>query len=60
MAYYKAAATEDGHERAGHGNFVKMMGRANKMTATSIAVNQNDYSAEERTTIDIKKEPFYG
>jgi predicted DNA-binding ribbon-helix-helix protein len=28
MLYYKAAATEQGHERAGHGNFKKMMTRA--------------------------------
>jgi len=28
MLYYKAAATEDGHKRAGHGGFKQMMARA--------------------------------
>jgi len=28
MLYYRAAATEEGHSRAGHGNFTKMLARA--------------------------------
>lgn len=28
MLYYRAASTEDGHERAGHGNFKNMITRA--------------------------------
>jgi predicted DNA-binding ribbon-helix-helix protein len=28
MLYYRAAATEDGHNRAGHGNFANMIRRA--------------------------------
>lgn len=28
MLYYRAAATDDGHRRAGHGSFLKMMERA--------------------------------
>lgn len=28
MLYYRAASTEDGHRRAGHGNFMNMMNRA--------------------------------
>lgn len=60
MAYYKAAATEEGHEKAGHGNFLKMMGRANKMVPPAKPVNQNDVADEERTTKTLKKEPYYG
>jgi len=37
MLYYKAAATEDGHSRAGHGLFSNMMQRA-RMTPEMIAV----------------------
>jgi predicted DNA-binding ribbon-helix-helix protein len=37
MLYYKAAATEDGHSRAGHGQFSNMMQRA-RMTPEMIAV----------------------
>jgi predicted DNA-binding ribbon-helix-helix protein len=29
MLYYKAASTEEGHVRSGHGNFEKMRARAN-------------------------------
>lgn len=29
MLYYKAAATEDGHEKAGHGDFEKALSRRN-------------------------------
>jgi predicted DNA-binding ribbon-helix-helix protein len=28
MLYYRAAATDDGHRKAGHGSFTKMMERA--------------------------------
>ena len=28
MLYFRAATTEDGHQRAGHGNFAKMIHRA--------------------------------
>lgn len=28
MLYYRAAATDDGHRKAGHGNFMKMLERA--------------------------------
>jgi len=37
MLYYKAAATEDGHSRAGHGRFSNMMQRA-RTTPEMIAV----------------------
>ena len=29
MLYYRVAATEEGHKKAGHGNFDRMLGRAN-------------------------------
>lgn len=34
MLYYKAAATEDGHKRAGHGGFKQMMARAANQSST--------------------------
>src|SRR5438045_272156 len=37
MLYYKAAATEDGHVRAGHGRFSNMMQRA-RTTAAAVKV----------------------
>lgn len=30
MLYYKAAATEEGHMKAGHGNFERAVSRSNK------------------------------
>jgi len=38
MLYYRAAATEDGHRKAGHGNFHDMMMRAG-VTVDMIAPN---------------------
>lgn len=35
MLYYRAAATEDGHVRAGHGNFRSMMARARMPSDTA-------------------------
>lgn len=40
VLYYKAAATEDGHQRAGHGSFDNMMMRAR----TNLAVVRNKFS----------------
>jgi predicted DNA-binding ribbon-helix-helix protein len=38
MLYYKAAATDDGHSRAGHGQFSNMMQRA-RMTPEMMALS---------------------
>lgn len=35
MLYYKAAATEDGHAKAGHGGFHKMLSRAKRSRAAN-------------------------
>lgn len=36
MLYFKSASTEEGHKRAGHGGFQRMLARvANKMTPSS-------------------------
>ena len=35
MLYYKSAATEEGHARAGHGGFQKMLQRANRSGAAN-------------------------
>ena len=34
MLYYRAAATDEGHARAGHGNFMKMRERADRGKTT--------------------------
>lgn len=39
MLYYRAAATEEGHMRAGHGNFNNMMNRA-RMTTSMLKMQQ--------------------
>ena len=44
MLYYRAAATDDGHSRAGHGNFNHMMQRA-RMTPDMIAVRERPADA---------------
>jgi len=40
MLYYRAAATEDGHIKAGHGNFSQMMNRA-RMTPSMLQNQKN-------------------
>lgn len=35
LLYYKKAATEEGHENAGHGNFSKMVNRAQRTNSIS-------------------------
>lgn len=35
MLYFKAAATEDGHNRAGHGGFKQMISRVSNQTTPS-------------------------
>ncbi len=39
MLYFRAAATEDGHKRAGHGGFKLMMTRVSNQTPPSYADN---------------------
>ncbi len=39
MLYFRAAATDDGHSKAGHGNFESMIRRA-RLTALEIPVGQ--------------------
>lgn len=36
MLYYRAASTEEGHQRAGHGNFSTMLNRA-RLTQEQVA-----------------------
>jgi len=41
VLYYKAASTEDGHKRAGHGSFKKMIARVANRTADSQSYGDN-------------------
>src|SRR5690606_8168388 len=38
--YYRAAATEDGHNRAGHGNFRRMVARARIPEAQNVSLSE--------------------
>ena len=50
MLYYRAAATEEGHRRAGHGNFDQMIQRA-RMPAELIAWKKNRRRANQAQPI---------
>lgn len=45
MLYYKAAATEDGHAKAGHGAFHKMISRAASMSSQACAYERENIPA---------------
>lgn len=45
MLYYKAAATEDGHAIAGHGNFKKMIARSNDKSTLYDEKNINNLTS---------------
>ncbi len=60
MLYYRASSTENGHDKAGHGDFQNMKRRAgmdkdwsaSKMKSKSLDVS--DYSVEERLSPHLK------
>lgn len=57
MLYYRAAAPEDGHRRAGHGDFMNMMVRA-RMTEDMVA---SIYGKRKPPEFRLKRpEPYYG
>lgn len=64
MIYYKAAATEEGHAKSGHGNFMKMMNRGREAgRSICCPVNQNE-ELRDKAIKDIEsekiREPYYG
>jgi len=56
MLYFRAASTEVGHERSGHGNFEFMRARARMIekSAARMGVNSNDW--ENRFTPDSERD----
>lgn len=54
MLYYRAAATEEGHRKAGHGNFTKMLERARLKDA-----GQNNDHEETKSGIAIVSTKVY-
>ena len=47
MLYYKAAATEEGHMRAGHGNFMRMRERGKRINAVNDKVTASRQNLSE-------------
>lgn len=50
MLYFRAASTESGHERAGHGNFEFMRARARLMEKSANRMSANMNARENRFT----------
>ena len=53
MLYYRAAATDDGHRRAGHGSFETMRQRARLRTESPIFVSRH-----EESTVSVSSPSF--
>jgi predicted DNA-binding ribbon-helix-helix protein len=61
MMYYKAAATDEGHEKAGHGNFVKMLDRAKNIATGSTKVIYRNQAMETLVEVGLNaRQPYYG
>ncbi|MCK5284798.1 MAG: ribbon-helix-helix domain-containing protein [Alphaproteobacteria bacterium] len=63
MLYFRAATTEDGHNRAGHGNFEHMQKRARVPSRLASLLSEKNRSFNISTKgnsldLDIRKEAF--
>ena len=50
MLYFRAATTEEGHMRAGHGNFSRMIGRARMIDIAPAEANGDATGADAAET----------
>lgn len=53
MLYYRAAATDDGHTRAGHGSFETMKRRAH------ITKDLNEYQASQKSGLSDQSQSVF-
>lgn len=52
MLYYRSATTEEGHRRAGHGDFQAMQDRASRIKRQNISYDQERYEPNPRYVRD--------